>query len=99
MTVCTSTRSKQLWIGAETANQVNWLFQIGGPDPTLKFWVIFFATTVSKNNSKNCNLHTVHKKKILSPSPAAIVEIEPIFFANFPCPPLYLEAQRYLIAL
>jgi hypothetical protein len=37
---------------------------------------------------------TVHKKKILSPSPAAIVEIEPIFFANFPCPPLYLEAQR-----
>ena len=46
MTVCTSTRSKQLWIGAETANQVNWLFQIGGPDPTLKFWVIFFATTV-----------------------------------------------------
>jgi hypothetical protein len=44
-------------------------------------------------------LITVYKKKILSPSPAAIVEIEPIFFANFPCPPLYLEAQRYLIAL
>ena len=45
MPVCTSTRSKQLWIDAKTANQVNWLFQIGGPDPTLKFWVIFFATT------------------------------------------------------